>query len=82
MSVQGQTTEKTRIDLQKPRRYRVIMHNDDFTSMEFVVEILPPESENAPEFSQGMGNVLFYAWESAQNSGKDRAWSRRSFCGR
>lgn len=40
MSVQGETREKTRIDIREPRHYRVIMHNDDFTSMEFVVEIL------------------------------------------
>ncbi len=40
MAVQGETREKTRIDIREPRHYRVIMHNDDFTSMEFVVEIL------------------------------------------
>lgn len=40
MSLQGETREKIRIDLREPKRYRVIMHNDDFTSMEFVVEIL------------------------------------------
>ena len=40
MSLQGETREKTRIDIREPKRYRVIMHNDDFTSMEFVVEIL------------------------------------------
>ena len=44
MSVQGeaggQVREKTRIDVHEPRHYKVIMHNDDFTSMEFVVEIL------------------------------------------
>lgn len=40
MSLQGETREKTRIKIRQPKHYRVIMHNDDFTSMEFVVEIL------------------------------------------
>ncbi len=40
MSVQGETREKTRIHIKEPKHYRVIMHNDDFTSMDFVVEIL------------------------------------------
>ena len=39
MSVQGETKEKIRIDIREPKHYRVIMHNDDFTPMEFVVEI-------------------------------------------
>ncbi len=40
MSVQGETREKTRINIREPKHYRVIMHNDDFTSMDFVVDIL------------------------------------------
>lgn len=40
MSIQGETREKTRIHIREPKHYRVIMHNDDFTSMDFVVEIL------------------------------------------
>ena len=40
MSVQEQTREKTKIKIREPRHYRVIMHNDDFTSMDFVVDIL------------------------------------------
>lgn len=40
MPVQGQTKERTRIKIKEPKHYQVIMHNDDFTSMEFVVDIL------------------------------------------
>ncbi|MGM9697658.1 MAG: ATP-dependent Clp protease adaptor ClpS [Prevotella sp.] len=32
--------QRQRIDLQEPRRYKVLIHNDDFTTMEFVVRIL------------------------------------------
>lgn len=32
--------EKTRVKVKEPKRYKVIMHNDDFTSMEFVIFVL------------------------------------------
>ena len=40
MAVQGATREKTKINIREPKHYKVIMHNDDFTTMEFVVNIL------------------------------------------
>lgn len=32
--------ERANIKVKKPKNYKVIMHNDDFTTMEFVVAIL------------------------------------------
>jgi len=37
---QSQLRERQRMDLKEPRRYKVIIYNDDFTTMEFVVKIL------------------------------------------
>ena len=37
---QSSTRERQRTDLREPRRYKVTIFNDDFTTMEFVVKIL------------------------------------------
>ena len=37
---QSQIQERQRTNLREPRRYKVIIYNDDFTTMEFVVMIL------------------------------------------
>ena len=40
MGASTSTIQKTRVKVKEPKRYKVIMHNDDFTTMEFVVAIL------------------------------------------
>ena len=37
---QSQLRERQRTDIREPKRYKVIIYNDDFTTMEFVVMIL------------------------------------------
>ena len=40
MGASTSTIQKTRVKVKEPKRYKVIMHNDDFTTMEFVIFVL------------------------------------------
>lgn len=70
----GLLTEK-KIKLEKPRMYKVLLHNDDYTTMEFVVEILMNifNKSKGDAFSimmavhqQGIGVAGVYTYEIAE----------------
>ena len=58
MSEQTIFKEEIKTKLKKPNMYRVIIHNDDYTTMEFVVEVLVKVfHKKVPEASKIMLDV-------------------------
>ena len=65
---------ESEIKLEKPKLYKVLLHNDDFTTMEFVIFVLQYvfNREDAEAFSimlkvhnEGMGIAGIYPYEIA-----------------
>lgn len=63
------------IDVREPRRYRVLLHNDDYTTMEFVVEVLVSIFRKSPDeaaaimlavHQKGLGSCGVYTEEVAE----------------
>lgn len=63
------------IEIREPRRYRVLLHNDDYTTMEFVVDILVGIFRKTPEEAtaimlavhrEGLGSCGVYTEEVAE----------------
>jgi ATP-dependent Clp protease adaptor protein ClpS len=70
-----QVLERTRQQTQEPRLYKVLLHNDNYTTMEFVVQVLEGVFLKSPAEAfrimmqvhvDGMGLCGFYPYEIAE----------------
>ena len=44
----GEVLEKTRPTTKRPQLFKVVLHNDDYTTMEFVIEVLEKIFKKSP----------------------------------
>lgn len=72
---QSSSQAKERVDLKEPRRFKVVIHNDDFTTMNFVVLVLKTvfykseaESEQLMLFVHQKGSAVvgIYSYDMAR----------------
>ena len=71
----GEVKEKTRPKTKRPPVFKVILHNDDYTTMEFVVQVLEAVFQKSPAEAfrvmmqvhvEGKGLCGHYPWEIAE----------------
>ncbi len=71
----GEVLERTSQKTQKPPLYKVILHNDDYTTMQFVIEVLEDIFHKSPAeahrimmhvHTRGHGVCGFYPHEVAE----------------
>jgi ATP-dependent Clp protease adaptor protein ClpS len=72
---QGAVLEKAAPKTDKPRLYKVVLHNDDYTTMEFVIHILESVFSKSPAeayrvmmhvHTRGVGVAGIYSHEVAE----------------
>jgi len=87
MSIEIKIAEKTTINLEPPKMWKVIFHNDDKTPMEFVIELLVSifkhDVENAKMLTLEIHNtghavVGVYSHEIAEQRGVEATQTSRS----
>lgn len=73
--VEEEVTYETKDEVREPSMFRVLLHNDDYTTMEFVVEILIIVFNKSPEESveimlnvhrKGIGICGVYTFEVSE----------------
>jgi ATP-dependent Clp protease adaptor protein ClpS len=71
----GEVLERTKLETKKPELFKVLLLNDDYTTMDFVVEILETVFNKAPAeayrimmavHTQGQGLCGVYPFEVAE----------------
>lgn len=71
----SQSNVSVDIEVREPRRFRVLLHNDDYTTMEFVIDILMSIFRKSPDeamtimlsvHEKGLGTCGVYTEEVAE----------------